>query len=268
MGKILFIICQDSSGYIQLVAKNNQFLINNLQKQQLGDLIKVWGFIRQKERTNKEVEIELTKFKLLNKTKQLPFVIREDSKISESTKYRYRYLDLRRINSKSLLLTKSLLLHEIRKFLHQRNFIEIDTPLLSPSSPEGAKCFLVPSNLAKRYYTLAQSPQIYKQLLMMSGFIRYYQIAKCFRNEGSRCDRQLEFLQLDAEISMANVKQIQKLVEDLLNKVLPKVVSHSINISFSSLTYDQVMQKYGNDKPDLRTNKKDQTKLIFLWITN
>src|SRR6185437_4637067 len=124
-------------------------------------------------------------YQLINESKELPFEIKDEVNINEDTKYRYRYLDLRRPSSKKLLLIKNQLLYEARKFLHKRGFIEVETPILAQSSPEGAKCFVVPSNLKNRYYTLPQSPQIFKQLLMIGGFARYYQIAKSFRNEGA-----------------------------------------------------------------------------------
>jgi aspartyl-tRNA synthetase len=172
-------------------------------------------------------------------------------------------LDLRRPKSKNLLLIKNQFLHEIRNFLHKKGFIEVETPILSQSSPEGAKCFLVPSNFNSRYYTLPQSPQIFKQLLMVGGLNRYYQIAKSFRNEDARSNRQIEFSQLDLEMTLASSRQIMRIIENLLQTVLKKVLGYQVKTPFSRLTHQQAITKYGNDKPDLRTDsKKNQLNFI------
>jgi len=173
-------------------------------------------------------------------------------------------LDLRRPSSKKFLLIKDQFCHELRKFLHQQGFIDIETPILAQSSPEGASCFVVPSNLKNRYYTLPQSPQIFKQLLMVGGLDKYYQIAKSFRNEDARSNRQIEFSQLDLEMSFTSVREIKKLVEKLLKDTLKKVFGYQIKTPFLSLTYQEVMEKYGTDKPDLRKNRKNEEELNFL----
>jgi len=177
--------------------------------------------------------------------------------INEDTRYRYRYLDLRRPKSKNLLLAKSQLLHEIRNFLHKKRFIEVETPILAQNSPEGAKCFVVPSNLKERSYTLPQSPQIFKQLLMVGGIDKYYQFAKSFRNEDARSNRQIEFSQLDLEMTLVSSRQIMRIIENLLQTVLKKVFGYQLKVPFSRLTYQQAISKYGNDKPDLRTDAKN-----------
>lgn len=168
MGGLLFIVCQDGSGIIQVVVKNNA-LIEELKKIKKGDLCLLKGIVKKKNGSLKEeIEIDLEKCQLTNSSKELPFEIKDEASINEDTRYRYRYLDLRRPHSKKLLLIKDQFLYELRKFLHQQGFVDIETPILAQSSPEGAKCFLVPANLENRYYTLPQSPQIFKQLLMMS----------------------------------------------------------------------------------------------------
>ena len=184
--------------------------------------------------------------------------------INEDTRYRYRYLDLRRPKSKNLLLIKNQFLYETRNFLHKKGFIEVETPILSQNSPEGAKCFLVPSNFNNRYYTLPQSPQIFKQLLMVGGLDRYYQIAKSFRNEDARSNRQIEFSQLDLEMTLASSRQIMKIIENLLQTVLKKVFGYQVKTPFSRLTYQQAITKYGNDKPDLRKDSKNTKELNFV----
>src|SRR5215213_628418 len=198
----------------------------------------------------------MTRYQLINSSRALPFEIKDN--INEDTRYRYHYLDLRRPESRSLLLVKNRFLYEIRKFLHERKFVDIETPLLAQSSPEGAKCFVVPSNLPNRYYTLPQSGQIFKQLLMVSGFAKYYQIAKSFRNEDARSNRQIEFSQLELEMSFTSEQQIRRLVEKLLKSVLKKVFGYQLITPFPALTYQQAIKKYGTDKPDLRNNLEIQ----------
>ena len=259
----MFLIGQDSSGYIQIVVKNKE-LIAELKERKRGDLLKIRGILRKKIGSEKELELELIKYQLINSSKELPFEIKDEVNINEDTRYRYRYLDLRRPSSKKLLLVKDQFCHEIRNFLHRKNFVEVETPILAQSSPEGAKCFLVPSNLKNRYYTLPQSAQIFKQLLMMSGFAKYYQIAKSFRNEDARSNRQIEFSQLELEMSFVSTQQIKNLVEKLLKNVLKKVFGYQIKTPFLTMTYQEVMKKYGTDKPDLRQNPKNTKELSFL----
>ena len=267
LGNLLFIIGQDGSGQVQIVVKSKE-LINELKEKKRGDLLKIWGMVGKKVGSEKEIEIELTKYQLVNQSKELPFEIKDEVSINEDTKYRYRYLDLRRSSSKRLLLIKNQFLYEIRKFLHKRGFVEVETPILAQSSPEGAKCFVVPSNLKNRYYTLPQSAQIFKQLLMVGGFAKYYAIAKSFRNEDARSNRQIEFSQLELEMSFVSVQQIKNFVEKLLKDVLKKVFGYHLNTPFPTMTYQQVIKKYGTDKPDLRKNPKNEKELSFLWITD
>jgi aspartyl-tRNA synthetase len=269
LGGLLFIAGQDSSGYIQIVVKNKE-LVSRLKEEKIkkGDLLEVWGIIKKKEGSEEELEIELTNYQLINANsskKDLPFPF---VNIKEGTKYRYRYLDLRNPNSKKLLLIKNQFCYELRKFFHEREFVDIETPILANSSPEGAKCFVVPANLKNRYYTLPQSAQIFKQLLVMSGFNKYYQIAKSFRNEDARSNRQIEFSQLELEMSFVTSQQIKQLIEEMLETVLKNVFGYQIKTPFSTLTYQEVIKKYGTDKPDLRQNPKDEKELNFCWITD
>ncbi|MDR1670849.1 MAG: hypothetical protein LBR43_03975 [Spiroplasmataceae bacterium] len=266
-GKLLFIIGQDSSGKIQIVVKEKE-LIEKLKERKRGDLLKVQGILRKKAGSDKEMELELIKHKLVNSSKDLPFEIKDDVGIKEDTRYRYRYLDLRRPNSKKFLVIKDQFLYEVRNFLHKKEFIDVETPILTQSSPEGAKCFVVPSNLENRYYTLPQSAQMFKQLLMVSGFNRYYSIAKSFRNEDARSNRQIEFSQLELETSFMSSHEIKELVERLLKNILKKVFDYQVKTKFPTMTYQQVMEKYGTDKPDLRKNPQDKKELAFLWITD
>jgi aspartyl-tRNA synthetase len=265
-----FITGQDSSGYIQIVVKNKK-LISRLKEIKKGDLLEVQGIVKKKRASEKnkenleeELEIELIEFKLVNANsshKDLPFPF---INVKEDNKYRYRYLDLRNPNSKKLLLIKNQFCYELRKFFHEREFVDIETPILANSSPEGAKCFVVPSSLKDRYYTLPQSAQIFKQLLMVSGFDKYYQIAKSFRNEDARSNRQIEFSQLELEMSFATSQQIRQLIEEMLETVLKNVFGYQIKTPFPTLTYQQVIKKYSTDKPDLRSSLKKEKELKFL----
>ena len=266
LSNLWFLIGQDSSGLLQITVKEKK-LIERLKKINRGDLLKIKGIIKRKEGNKEEIEVELKKYQLINPSKELPFELKDEVNINEDTRYRYRYLDLRRPKSKNLLLAKSQLLHEIRNFLHKKRFIEVETPILAQNSPEGAKCFVVPSNLKERSYTLPQSPQIFKQLLMVGGIDKYYQFAKSFRNEDARSNRQIEFSQLDLEMTLVSSRQIMRIIENLLQTVLKKVFGYQLKVPFSRLTYQQAISKYGNDKPDLRTDAKNN-QLNFVWITN
>ncbi|RHZ36342.1 amino acid--tRNA ligase-related protein [endosymbiont GvMRE of Glomus versiforme] len=276
-GGILFFSLHDAYGKIQVITKEKK-LIKDFQKEvNSEDLLSIWGTVQIKQpkkniepsqQQKKEIEINLEKYQIINQTKPLPFEIKDEANINEDNRFRYRYLDLRRNVSKRPLIIRHHFLHQIRNYLYKQGFIEVETPILAQNSPEGAKCFVVPSSLGKqRYYTLPQSPQIFKQLLMMSGFARHYQIDKSFRNEDARSNRQIEFSQLDLEMSFTSTKKIMILTEKLLKYVLKKTLNYQLKTPFPILTYQQVIKKYGTDKPDLRNpTKKDE--LNFLWITD
>lgn len=271
LGNLLFFIGKDNNSSIQIVVKEKK-LINDLKSINKGDLLEIKGVAKKKERTKEAIEIELKQYQLINSSKELPFELKDEININEDTRFRYRYLDLRRDISKKPLLIKHHLLQEIRNFLYKEKFVEVETPILAQKSPEGegARCFLVSSKLGKnRYYTLPQSPQIFKQLLMIAGIGKYYQIAKSFRDEDARSNRQKEFSQLDLEMSFISVKEIRKLTEKMLKIVLKKVFGYQVIIPFPQLTYQEVISKYETDKPDLRNSlEKKQKELKFLWITD
>jgi aspartyl-tRNA synthetase len=270
-----FLTGQDSTGLIQIVVKNKE-LISRLKEIRKGDLLEIQGIVKKKrmpekkkeELVEEKLEIELAEFQLINansSNKDLPFPF---VNIKEDNKYRYRYLDLRNPSSKRMLLVKNQFCYELRKFFHEREFVDIETPILANSSPEGAQCFIVPSNLKGRYYTLPQSAQIFKQLLMISGFDKYYQIAKSFRNEDSRSNRQIEFSQLELEMSFTTSQQIRKLIEEMLKIALKNAFGCQIKTPFPTLTYQEVIKKYGTDKPNLHSNQKNEKELSFMWITD
>ena len=266
LGNLLFFTLNNFPQEIQVVVKEKR-LINQLAKLNTGTLLKVQGKIQAKKTPLglKEWEIELAKYQIISPTKLLPFALDNQAKINEDTRFRYRYLDLRRETSWKPLVSRHLFLHHLRNYLTKKRFIEIETPLLGPNSPEGARVFRVPSGLAKRYYTLAQSPQIFKQLLIISGFAKHYQIAKSFRQETGRSNRQVEFSQLDLEMSFTTVKQIIRFSEKLLKDVLKRSFGYQLKTPFPLLTYQQAQAQYGTDKPDLRQAKEE---FSFVWITN
>lgn len=266
MSNLLFFDLHYFSGFVQVIVKNKD-LIDSLKKLNSETLLKVSGVVRPKisRQQKQELEIELDKYQIINETKPLPFEIKDEVNINEDTRFRYRYLDLRRNISKNPLIIRHHFLHQIRSYLYKQGFIEVETPILAQNSPEGANCFVVPSSLGKqRYYTLPQSPQMFKQLLMMSGFAKHYQIDKSFRNEDARSNRQIEFSQLDLEMNFTSTKKIINFVEKFLKNVIKKTFGYQLKTPFLVLTYQQVMEKYGTDKPDLRQNPKNEKELSFL----
>jgi len=253
-GKIIFIDLRDRSGIVQVVVQEDlkpEWVIEIIGKVQK----------RPKNQENPKIEtgkieIAAEKIKILSKAKTLPFEL-NDEKVSEDIRMQYRYLDLRSQRMKKNLILRHKVIKQIREFLYKKDFIEIETPILTKSTPEGARDYVVPSRLQPgKFYALPQSPQQYKQLLMVAGLEKYFQIAKCFRDEDTRGDRQPEFTQLDLEMSFVNQEDILKLTEELMLKICPKA-------TFQRLTYDQAIKKYNTDKPDLRKNKKD---FAFCWI--
>ncbi len=283
-GQIIFIDLRDKSGLVQLV-----FLPENKEVYQLANslrsewVIEVIGKVneRPKGMVNKnlptgKVEIEVQELNILNKAKTPPFEIVDEKDIGEEIRLKYRYLDLRKQRMKRNLLVRHKVIKEIRNFMDKMGFIEVETPILTKSTPEGARDFLVPSRLhAGEFYALPQAPQQLKQLLMVAGLEKYFQIAKCFRDEDLRGDRQPEFTQLDVEISFVKQKTILKLIEKMLIKVVHELVEIDEKLSkkltfnpFKVLDYQEVMEKYGTDSPDLRENKDDPNELAFAWIIN
>ena len=283
-GKIIFVDLRDKSGLIQLV-----FLPDNKELYRLANslrnewVIEVIGKVNN--RPNKminenlptgKVEIEVQELKILNEAETTPFEINDDKDISEEIRLKYRYLDIRRTKMKRNLFVRHKVTKTIRDFMDKRGFTEIETPILTKSTPEGARDFLVPSRLhPSEFYALPQAPQQLKQLLMVAGMEKYFQIAKCFRDEDLRGDRQPEFTQLDIEMSFIKQKAILNLIEKLIIKIIHKLVeidkSLSKKITFKSfprLDYEEVMKKYGTDSPDLRENKDDPNELAFAWIVN
>ncbi|GJL54133.1 MAG: aspartate--tRNA(Asp/Asn) ligase [Nitrospirales bacterium] len=200
-----------------------------------------------------EIEVRATTITILNEAKPLPFTVEDDVQASESIRMKYRYLDLRRPKMQGLLALRSHASQQIRNVLHSKGFVEIETPILTKSTPEGARDYLVPSRVnPSEFFALPQSPQLFKQLLMVGGVDRYFQIARCFRDEDLRLDRQPEFTQIDLELSFVEQEEILTLTEHLIRDVFYHTKGIQLQDSFPRYTYDEVMARYGTDKPDLR----------------
>jgi len=267
-GKLIFIDLRDRSGIIQLVGSKELLgkLKNEFVLQVVGTVqARPPKLVNPKIETGK-IEIKVEKVKILAQSLDLPFDVSGDGKkINENIRLKYRYLDLRRSRMKKNLLIRHRLLQLFRQELSQRGFWEVGTPNLSKSTPEGARDFLVPSRLQQgKFYALPQSPQQYKQLLMIAGVEKYFQIATCFRDEDLRADRQLEFKQVDIEMSFVDREDVLRAVEEIVIGAIEKAGGKIACKPFPRLTYKEAMEKYHSDKPDLR--KDDKKKLAFAWI--
>ncbi|MBN1644700.1 aspartate--tRNA ligase [Candidatus Woesearchaeota archaeon] len=266
-GRIGFLLLRDRYGITQCFL--NPESAKKFQGLKKESVLQVKGKVnaRPKNQINEkmstgEIELEAQEIFVLNESDVLPLDLK---KASEETRLTYRYLDLRQKNMQNNLILRHKLVKSIRDFLSDNNFIEIETPILSKSTPEGARDYLVPSRVhAGKFYALPQSPQQYKQLLMVAGFDKYFQIARCFRDEDLRADRQPEFTQLDMEMSFFQQEDVYDLIERLMKTIWKKVLGIDITIPFPRLTYEEAMKKYKKDNPDLRKKKNDYA---FVWIT-
>lgn len=280
-GKIIFIDLRDRSGILQVVfsQKSPGKLYQLAQELKPEWVISLEGLVktRPKEMINPEIEtgeIEISpqNLEILNKSKRPPFPIDDQKeKINEEVRLKYRYLDLRRKKMRDNLVLRQRVINCMRDFLTSEGFIEVETPILTKSTPEGARDFIVPSRCQPgKFYALPQSPQQYKQLLMVAGIEKYFQIARCFRDEDPRADRQAEFTQLDIEISFADQDEILELIERLYIEIVKKVTPEKriSQIPFPRLTYQEAMKRYKTDKPDLRKDKKNSRELAFAFIVN
>ena len=277
-GKILFIDLRDISGIMQVV-----FIPSNKEVYELAETLRPeWvveiigqvvkrpeNMVNPKLETG-QVEFSVESLKVLSESETLPLSIEDDGyKIGEETRMKYRYLDLRRERMKRNLIVRHKIIKFIRDFLDKDNFTEIETPILTKSTPEGARDYVVPSRLqAGKFYALPQSPQQYKQLLMAGGFEKYFQIARCLRDEDPRGDRQPEFTQLDMEMSFVNREDVMDLNERMIIMIVKTLFPEKKiqQIPFPRITYKEAMQKYKTDRPDLRNDKNDKDLLAFCWI--
>ncbi|MDD5979723.1 MAG: aspartate--tRNA ligase [bacterium] len=258
LGGLIFIDIRNRSGIIQAVVKPEcQYyeLANELKSEYV---IKISGIIVERENKNNniltgEIEIDVKKLDLINISKELPFKIDNDTTALEDTRLKYRYLDLRRENLKENFILRNKITFAARKFLNNLDFLEVETPVLCKSTPEGARDYLVPSRVNNgKFFALPQSPQIFKQLLMVAGFERYYQIAKCFRDEDLRADRQPEFTQIDVEASFVDENEIMTLGENLVANIFKETKNIDIKLPLIRIKYDEAIARFGSDKPDLR----------------
>ncbi|KKT60021.1 MAG: Aspartyl-tRNA synthetase [Candidatus Giovannonibacteria bacterium GW2011_GWB1_46_20] len=279
-GKLIFIDLRDRWGMVQIVlSPKNQELLKLADKLRSEWVVKIEGVVKERpegmknpELATGNIEVEATGLEILAEAKTPPFDVASDGReIGEDNRLKYRYLDLRRPRLLKNLSVRDKIISFIRDYLHKKDFIEVETPILTKSTPEGARDYVVPSRLhAGKFYALPQSPQQYKQLLMVAGLERYFQIARCFRDEDTRGDRQPEFTQLDIEMSFAEEKDILDLVENLFTELARTLFpeKHITEMPFPRLPYKEVMEKYGTDKPDLRKNKENKDELAFAFIVD
>ena len=264
LGGLLFVDLRDRSGIVQLVVHPESEYYETATTLRNEFVIKVQGIVSERESKNKniptgEIEIEVSFLEIINKAHDLPFEISDHTTALEDTRLKYRYLDLRRPVLQQNLMIRHHIMTSVREYLNQLDFVEVETPVLFKSSPEGARDYLVPSRVNKgKFYALPQSPQLLKQLLMIGGMERYYQIAKCFRDEDLRADRQPEFTQIDLEMSFVDQDDIMTLTEEMIKKVFKDVKNIDIQTPLLRMTYEEAINTYGSDKPDLRFDMKIQ----------
>src|SRR3989338_5404876 len=279
-GKIVFIDLRDRSGVLQCVfIPSNKEAYEKAQEikpewviELVGQVVKRPDSMVNKNIATGEVELSVEGVNVLSKAETLPFAIETDGReINEEIRMKYRYLDLRRERLKQNLIVRHKVTNFVRNFFTQEGFVEIETPMLTKSTPEGSRDFVVPSRLhAGKFYALPQSPQQYKQLLMVAGFEKYFQIARCLRDEDPRGDRQTEHTQIDIEMSFIEKEDFMELYERMLIKLVEILFSHKKiqQIPFPRLKYKESMEKYNSDKPDIRKDKNDQNLLAFCWIVD
>ncbi|TMW73960.1 aspartate--tRNA ligase [Alteribacter natronophilus] len=262
LGQVIFVDLRDRSGFVQIVfngEKEPQAFAAG-EKVRNEYVIEIEGEVlkRDAENVNEKiatgkVEVMVDEVKILNAAKGLPFVIEDNVDVSEDVRLKYRYLDLRRPKMQETMYLRHKTTKFIRDYLDEEAFMEIETPMLTKSTPEGARDYLVPSRVHHgEFYALPQSPQLFKQLLMVSGFERYYQVARCFRDEDLRADRQPEFTQVDIEASFMEKEDLLAMMEDMMVRLVEKVKGVKVETPFARLTYDEAMNRYGSDKPDTR----------------
>lgn len=276
-GKLIFIDIRDRYGFTQVVFIPKECPVDIYEK--AGQLrsefvIKLKGKVNKRPQgtinpklATGEIEVLAQELEILNPSANPPFEITDDLNISEEIRLKYRYLDLRRGKVFKNLSLRSYLYRIIRNYLDTQDFLECETPILTKSTPEGARDYLVPSRLTPgQFYALPQSPQLFKQILMVSGIEKYYQIAKCFRDEDLRADRQPEFTQLDLEMSFVNEEDIYSLIEKLMFKIFKELKGIELKIPFERITNILAKNKYKSDKPDMRPELK--TEFAFVWVVD
>jgi aspartyl-tRNA synthetase len=271
-GKITFVDLKDRYGKVQgvAIAKNKDVfeILKGLTKE---SSIMIEGKVQQRPKGTEnekiptgKIEVFIEKVGIFNRCPPLPFEL-EDKNVNEDVRLKYRFIDLRRPEMQRNLIFRDQVIKSTRDFFHNKNFIEIETPLIAKSTPEGSRDYVIPSRVhAGKFYALPQSPQLFKQLMMVAGYDRYFQIARCMRDEDLRADRQPEFTQIDIEMSFIEQDDIIKTTEEMLKKVFKETLNVDLKIPFKRISYQDAMKKYKSDKPDLRKETKE--KFAFVWV--
>ncbi len=262
LGGLIFVTLRDRTGIIQLVfdQEESESLFHKASGLRSEYVIASRGEVvsRAPEAINPKmatgsIEIKVKELRIISKSETTPFYIEDNTNVGEALRYKYRYLDLRRPEMQRNLMIRHRIANTVRSFLNERGFLEIETPMLTKSTPEGARDYLVPSRVhTGKFYALPQSPQLFKQLLMLAGYDRYYQIARCFRDEDLRADRQPEFTQIDIEMSFVEIEDILSINEEMIAEVFRQVLDIEISLPLKRMTYKDAMERYGLDKPDTR----------------
>jgi aspartyl-tRNA synthetase len=274
-GSLIFVDLRDRYGKTQVVfiPQINRETHKRAKELKSEYVIKVKGEVQRRPKGTEnakistgQIEIVAKELSILNTSHNPIFEIKDDIQISEELRLKYRYLDLRRPQMFHNFLRRHIICQSIRRFLSNEGFIEVETPILTKSTPEGARDFLVPSRLnTGKFYALPQSPQLFKQILMIAGFDKYFQIAKCFRDEDLRADRQPEFTQLDLEMSFVTEDDIRRVLERLMHFIFKEILNIEIKIPFEKFSYREAQEKFKTDKPDLRGHNKER-EFIFCWV--
>lgn len=278
-GKMVFVDMRDMTGLVQGVVLPNSAGIETAKEIRPEWVLKITGKVNARpERNikvgvlNGDIELEVLNIEVLNKAETIPFEISGDTReISEEVRMKYKYIDLRSQRMQNNIRMRDKIISFFRDYMHKNDFVEIETPMLMKGTPEGSREYLVPSRLENgKFYALPQSPQQFKQLSMVAGFEKYFQIARCMRDEDTRGDRQPEFTQLDYEMSFVDQEEVLSFTEPMFIELVKTLYPNKkiSTIPFPRLTYAESMEKYGSDKPDLRINKEDPDELAFCWIVD
>ncbi|HEY5649564.1 MAG TPA: aspartate--tRNA ligase, partial [Nitrospiria bacterium] len=261
-GGLIFIDLRDREGITQVVfnPESDKAVYKQAKTLRGEDVIAVYGKVNRRPAQTEnpqlktgDIELQVERLEILNRSKTPPFQIEDQSQVSENLRLKYRYLDLRNPGMRENLIKRHRLVQSARRYLEANNFIEIETPFLTRSTPEGARDYLVPSRINPgRFFALPQSPQLFKQILMVSGMERYYQIARCFRDEDLRADRQPEFTQIDLELSFTDRDEVISLMEGMIREIFRSVNGIDLGETFPRMTFKEAMDRFGTDRPDLR----------------
>ncbi len=276
-GKMVFMDMRDMTGIVQCVVLSDSPAMEIAKDVRTEWVLAIMGVVNKRpdknvneKIQNGDIEIEIKNIEVLNKAETLPFDISADTKeVNEDARLKYRYLDLRSERMQKNIRVRDKIITFFREYMHKNNFVEIETPIMMKGTPEGSREYVVPSRLHQgKFYVLPQSPQQFKQLSMVAGFEKYFQIARCMRDEDQRGDRQPEFTQLDFEMSFVKQEDVLAYTEEMFIELVKTLYPGKkiTEVPFPRLTFDEVMKKYKTDKPDLRKNKEDLDELSFVWI--